>query len=276
MSVHKLWEIILNIVQLPILVTIIVIMAKKTQRHRGLFAAFFMFAMLAYALEDIYWIAYDFLRPDKWMPFAANEIAVCATMLLLGSALSTRIDRDVPAKVSEIVFIIAFLGGCIWLWIAWSGEWIQDIVFTIPYMYFLYVLLRGMRITKALTGLETYFAVGICATVVVLDFIGLYVSENVAEIIYNINYVILNGTSIYLFIKNIRDRRAGRASEALLFQSFALFFWTMLVLDMSSNLFYNIGLLLHLPAILLMFSAVLNVINAERASTEQAEIGGTL
>ncbi|MBP5163856.1 MAG: hypothetical protein ILP08_00270 [Lachnospiraceae bacterium] len=263
MTELKMWEIILNIMQIPLSVTVIVVMIRKTKRPRSLLVTFFIFAMLAYALDDVYWIAYDFLRPDKWMPFAANEIAGGATVLLLGAALSTKIDKRFPAKISEIIFNLVFFAGCIWLWIAWSGEWFQDIIFTLPYIYFTYILLRGMRNTKALSRTATYFAVAICAVIVILDGIGLYVSEGTAGIIYNINYGILNGTSVYLFIKIIRDRRKGTAPEKTLFQSFAFFFWTMLVLDMSSELFYNIGLFIHMVAIFMMFIAVLAVADEE-------------
>ncbi|SDB53009.1 hypothetical protein [Butyrivibrio sp. INlla16] len=274
MSVVKIWEIILNIVLIPVLVMIIVVMTRKTKNPRGLFVTFFIFAMVAYALDDIYWVAYDFLRPDKWMPFAANEIAICATMLLLGSAMSTRIDKNVSVKVSEIVFNIAFLGGCICLWIAWSGEWIQDIIFTLPYMYFLYVLLRGMRINKALSKTETYFAVAICAAVIILQATGLFVSKGTAQILYTINYGILDVSTLLMFIKNINSRRKGLAPETLLFQSFALFFWTIVVLDMSGGWFYNIGLFLQMAAILLMFSTVLHVVDDKKPAMEQPEIGG--
>ncbi len=270
MSAEKIWEIILNIAQIAVLAAVIIIMVRKIKKPRGPFAAFFIFAMAAYLLDDIYWVAYDFLRPDKWMPFAANEIAGSATLLLLGSALSMKVKKDVPVKVTEIVFSLVFLGGCVWLWGTWSGEWIQNLVFTLPYMYFMNVLLRGMRSTKALTVPGTCIAALICIAIIALDVLALYVSEGMAETIYNINYVILNGSTLCLYGKLICDKRKGRPAEIFLFQSFAIFFWTMLVFDMSSGLFYNIGIFLHTPAIILMSMAVLSVNEKE----EPAGIGG--
>ena len=250
MTTQKAWEISLNILQIVVLIAVIAIRVRKTGKSKSLFAAFFTFAMVSLALEDIYWIAYDFLRPDTWMPFAADEIAGSAAILLLGSALSTKLKPDAKGKITELLFSFLFMAGCAGLWIAWSGEWFQDIVFALPYVYFLYVLIRGLRSTRALKTAETYAAIVICAAIIALDVIGLYVSEEAAELIYNINYVILNGTTILLFIKTLRGRNKQ------LFLSFALFLWTRLVLYMSSGLFYNIGLFLHTLTFLLMLHAV--------------------
>ena len=123
-------------------------------------------------------------------------------------------------------------------------------MFALPYVYFLYVVIRGLRSTKAMKKAETIAAIVICAAVIALDVIGLYVSEDTAELIYNINYIILNGTTILLFVKTLRGRNKQ------IFLSFALFLWTRLVVYMSSELFYNIGVFLNTLTFLLMLHAV--------------------
>ena len=252
-----MWEVGLNIVQIPVLFSVIAAMIRKTGRRMGLFAAFFTFAMIALALEDIYWITYDFLRPDTWMPFAADEFAGSAAILLLGAALATKVDKDLETKRSELVFSVLFMAGCALLWIAWSGEWIQDIVFTAPYVYFLYVVIRGLRGTGSLERWQTYLAVVICAAVIILDAVALFVSEQAAGLLYNLNYVILNGTTILLFVKVLRSKSRP------LFLSFALYVWSRLVIYLSSDLFYNIGLALQILTLPVICYAVISSMEKE-------------
>ncbi len=40
--------------------------------------ALFMFAMVSFMLAVAYWLAYNLIRPDGRMPFAANEIGEIA------------------------------------------------------------------------------------------------------------------------------------------------------------------------------------------------------
>ena len=272
MSVQKMWEVSLNILQIPLFIAIIAVLAKKTGKQRGLFAAFFMFALMALALEDIYWITYDILRPDTWMPFAADEFAGSAAILLLGSMLATKLEKKSGLRIPELVFSVVFMAGHAGLWIAWSGEWFQDIVSAIPYVYFVYVLLSGMKETKALTRAGTYLALAVCTFVIALDFIALSLDEGMANLLYNINYVILNGTTVLLYVKILRfgrDKNAGiDVRERTLFLTFALYLWSRLVVYMSSELFYNIGLGLHILTLPLMLWAVIRVMDAGRKREE--------
>ena len=273
-----MWEVSLNILQIPLFIAIIAVLAKKTGKQRGLFAAFFMFALMALALEDIYWITYDILRPDTWMPFAADEFAGSAAILLLGSMLATKLEKKSGLRILELLFSVAFMAGHAGLWIAWSGEWFQDIVSAIPYVYFVYVLLSGMKETKALTRAGTYLALFICTFVIALDFIALPLDEGTANLLYNINYAVLNGTTVFLFVKIIRMGRKQNAGdnvrEKALFLTFALYLWSRLVVYMSSEVFYNIGLILHILTFPLMLWAVIRVMDVGRGEKETREADG--
>ena len=50
----------------------------------------FAFAVASVLLSNLYWLAYDILRPGTRMPFAANEIGEWALFLLLGAAVRTQ------------------------------------------------------------------------------------------------------------------------------------------------------------------------------------------
>ena len=60
------------IVSIPIIVLSGRLMAKK---EYGLLPAYFTFAMVSYLLGDIYYVAYNILRPNTRMPIASTEIA---------------------------------------------------------------------------------------------------------------------------------------------------------------------------------------------------------
>ena len=132
MSGLTFFGIITTVVQSIVLVVIIAKTVRLMDNGKNVFLPFFfMLAMMSFLLSDLYWIAYDVLKPDTRMPIAANEIGECAMILLLSAGLDVVLNdkRKIPA---EIVFTFLFIGANIVLWIAWSGEWLQDILFRIP------------------------------------------------------------------------------------------------------------------------------------------------
>ena len=66
-------------------------------------------------------------------------------MILFLSTGLEKVLRDEKRIAGEIIFSFFFIGANIALWIFWSGEWVQDILFGIPYVYFLWLLIRGIK-----------------------------------------------------------------------------------------------------------------------------------
>ena len=217
-------ELIINILHFALLIAAIVITAKKSREKRGLFEAFYIFGILALALEDIYWIAYDYIRPDARMPFAANEIACSAFLLLFGAAMATKVDKSAPRKMSELIFSILYIVANAVLWIAWSGQWMENIVFAVPYIYYLYYLVRGLRTTEAISSLEEKLFIVINVLIFVPYDITLFTDESKNQLIYNIEYVVIFGLAAYMFIKIFRLRTQENIKDKAVFLSFALFF----------------------------------------------------
>ena len=140
MSDMTLLGILATVLQSGALAVVIVSTIKLMINKNATFLPFmFVLAMSSYFLSNLYWIAYDLLKPDTRMPIASNEIGECAMILLLSAGLDALLDGK-QKKVGEVLFAFLFIGANIVLWIAWSGEWFQDILFGIPYVYFMWIL----------------------------------------------------------------------------------------------------------------------------------------
>ena len=108
MSDRTLWEIILTVLQSGALAVVIVNTIRLMLKEKTGFLPFmFVLAMVSYLLSDLYWIAYDLLKPDTRMPIACNEIGECAIILLLSAGLDSLIG-DKKKIAGEIVFAFLF------------------------------------------------------------------------------------------------------------------------------------------------------------------------
>ena len=128
MSVTSFSMIVL-IFQVAVLLALIVWTVRTLIRER--FSepiAFTAFALACLLLSDLYWIAWALLEPEARMPFAVNEIGECAVFLLLAAAMRTQL-ADAPRFAGARTLLPALFTACnVGLWIAWSGEWRQDVV----------------------------------------------------------------------------------------------------------------------------------------------------
>ena len=72
---------------------------------------FFTLAIASILLSDLYWLAYDILRPETRMPFAANEISEWALFLLLGATIKVSDgNRYGIAKIEKLCAVIFTVG----------------------------------------------------------------------------------------------------------------------------------------------------------------------
>ena len=131
------------ILLLVFLGTIRLLELEKREARTVLFA----FAVASVLLSNLYWLAYDILRPGTRMPFAANEIGEWALFLLLGAAVRTQ--PEVHSAKREVFCAALFTAANVALWIAWSGEWIQDILTGAAFGYFLCMLAAQLRQEEA-------------------------------------------------------------------------------------------------------------------------------
>ena len=121
---------------------------------RSMTAVFFTFAAVSLLVSNLYWIAYDLMRPGTRMPFAANELGEWAAFLLLSTSLLCALRERFGEAGKEMLCAGAFVAASTVLWIAWSGEWIQDILTGAAFGYFLCMLAAQIRYTEAFPAWE--------------------------------------------------------------------------------------------------------------------------
>ena len=174
---------------------------KLLKSKNGYLPAFFTFSMISYLLSGLYWVA----EIDR-MPFAVDEIADSAAILLLSTGLVADKKVDRTARAGELIFTVMFSLSNVALWICWSGEWLQDIIFGIPYSYFLWLIIRGIADTKPLTS-KTVTTLRInSVTIVFLSFLIIILPGSISSVLDVICYILMFGMLIWLLIKSIQSK----------------------------------------------------------------------
>ena len=243
---HDWVGIIVTIVQSAVLVFVIA-KATRLMHVKTVLPFFFVLAMACYLLSDLYWLAYDLLNPDTRMPIAANEIAECAMILLLSASLKTAL-KDATLVPAEIAFAVLYTGVNIVLWIVWSGEWFQDIFFGIPYIYFLWILIRGIRSRGALRWQELAFVAGAALFVTSMLVLLQFVEGDAHTVAKALNYAVSYVLMAYLAFKSIRGRDFFVAST--------FFLWTVLCMFSSAGIYYHIANIVNTLALPVMLISI--------------------
>jgi len=239
-------DIVANIFQICILVVIIAKTIKLTINTKTkALPFFFALAMSGYLLSSLYWIAYDVLDPDTRMPMACNEIAENAMILLLCAGLET-ILKDKRKIAKEIVFAVLFIGANIALWIAWTGEWFQDILFGIPYIYFFWLLIRGLLSRRVLSRKELWFAALASIIILTMQIPLLTIKGNVFEVTKVTCFMLMLALGAWLGIMSFRRKDFFLASTFFLSTELSMF--------LSIGIYYYLSLLENIIAQLIMFS----------------------
>ena len=244
MSSLILLNFILTGLQIFVLSVIVVRLVAPMIRAKTTFLPFFLFlAMVSYLLSDLYWIVYDTLKPGTHMPIAANEIAECSVILLLSAGLDT-ILHNKEKIAGEVLFATFFIGANIALWIVWSGEWLQDIVFGIPYVYFVWVLIRGLRTRGGMTQNEIKLAVVACMSFLVIHVVLILVGGFAHLVVETVCFGLMFAVMTWLGIKSFQEMDIFVASTFLL--------WTNLVMFSSYGYSYQAAYLANTIALLLL------------------------
>ena len=117
---------------------------------RKLTTVFMAFCFALWLLTDLYWFIYDYMRPESRMPFAANEIGEAAVFLMMAATLNSAVLLESRLPVHRTACALVFSACNVALWIAWSGEWIQDILFGAVYAWFICSVVRALTYSPVL------------------------------------------------------------------------------------------------------------------------------
>ena len=248
MSGETLFEVVITIIQSIVLVvfitkTIFLVLKQKT----SFLPFFFALAMTSCLLSNLYWIAYDLLKPDTRMPFASNEVAECAMILLLSAGLDSLLN-DKKKVPGEIIFSILYIGVNIALWIAWSGEWLQDILFGIPYIYFLWILIRGIRSRGVLTRKELWFASLMGVSVLIMQVSLLFGKGSLFEFIEAVCFAEMFALMAWFGFKSFRSKD--------FFVTSTFFLWTELAMFLCSQPYYYLAFGVNVIVVPMMFMSM--------------------
>ena len=250
-------EIVINILSV-LLSAFVIIRAVPLLRipQRQFTAASFLFAMVSLLLVYAYWLAYSMIRPDVRMPLAANMIGECAVFLLLSVMLESVFRGSHIPSWPHIICTLLFAAASIALWIAWSGEWIQDILGGIAYGYFLYVCARTLLRTDAFSRRE-WLALGVsCAVIVTAYVVWVFVPEHLVWVLNLIGYAATYTVTLFFLLKTFRALRRGRNADRQLALAVSAHAWCMGAMYMSSDWFYSASMLLCLLTLPMMLLAV--------------------
>lgn len=230
--------------------------ARSLSFRRSMAPVFFTFALVSNLMSGLYWVAYDLLRPDTRMPFAANEFGEIGAFLLLASALNAVFRGHFAAARKEIVCAAAFAAACAALWIGWSGEWLEDVLIGLSFGYLLCCCVRSLKQSAALSRIE-WGLLGAAAAVLLLaqglTFLLPEPWRSAADYgAYAVMYavLVLGGVKLILALRRDQNRAAVFAISVFCFA------WAISSMYMSTGIFYLAGQLSQIAAAPLMFLAL--------------------
>lgn len=248
MSDLTLVDVSTTVFQSLVLVFVIVKTLQLMRCVKSVFLPFFfVLAMSSYFLSNLYWIAYDLLKPGTRMPIACNEIGECAMILLLSAGLDS-VLKDKEKIPWEIVFVFLFVGANIASWIAWSGEWLQDVLFGIPYFYFLWILIRGIRSRGVMTRKELWFAAVMGVAVLMLQIPLLFMKGILFEFVKAVCLAVMFALIAWLGVKSFRGKD--------LFVTSTFFLWTEFAMFLCPEPYYSLTFLANTIVLPMMFMSM--------------------
>ena len=195
---------------------------------------FFAFATACVLLSELYWLVYALLRPDTRMPFAANEVCEWALFLLLGAALNTDCPALQTSARREMLGSVLFTAANTALWIAWSGEWVQDILTGLCFGYFLCCLTAHIKRDGSFSAAEWRIAGFVCLVLIAAQTATFFVPETLKQPLDLFCYVLLFAGAVYLMVRTVLWLRRGAA----ICPPFAALAWVVTTMYMSAGGWY--------------------------------------
>ena len=257
------WDIILNLFHSAVLLFVLAgtLRLIETDRH-SLKAALFAFAMASVLLSDVYWLVYVILRPDTRMPFAANEIGEWAFFLLLGASLTSRHPIRLQSAKPELLFAVLFSAANAALWIAWSGEWVQDILTGLSFGYLVCAAVSRIKQENAFSVFMWRFCAIICTVLVASQAATFFAPEHYAKALDLFCYALLFAGAAFFFARALWSFKRDFSPAQCVCRTFAAFVWIVTALYMSSGVFYNVAMVLTTLCILLMYLSLRREVRA--------------
>lgn len=234
-------EDLLNILQTSVLLFVFLGALRLIKKKKyTVYLVFFAFAVASALLSNLYWFVYDLMRPGTRMPFAANEIGEWALFLMLGASLQTRSEHRF-AKL-EMFFAALFATANTALWIAWSGEWVEDILTGVVLGYLLCHLVAEIKQTEVFAKWE-WRLVGFSSLILIAAQAGTFFAEDaLREPLDLFCYFLLFAMAAYFFVRAFLAFRTQGQTSQTVGRTFVAFAWSVITMYMSADCFYMAAL----------------------------------
>ena len=224
---------------------------------------FFTFALFSLLTVNCYWISYNLIRPDSRMPIAASEIGECATQLLLAESLKAAFRNRFGDARRELALTCLFTAASIALWIAWTGEWVQDIVGGLAFGYYLCRSVWALKLSGALSRCEWSFSGAAAALLVALETAQFFVPARQKALLDLACYLLMTLSVLYFSVKTLRALRTGTDGKQPFACVFAFYAWIVSCIYMSEGGWYIAWEILAALLLPLMFLAIKREVEAE-------------
>lgn len=239
--------------QIVVLSIMLAVSYSLLRRGRGsLRLVFFAFAVACYLLSDVYWLVYELLRPELRMPFAANEFCEWAMFLLLGAALNAGVPVSRSSARREMLGAALFAAANTALWIAWSGEWMQDILTGLSLGWFLCCLAAHIKREGTFTTLHWRVAGLVCTVLIAAQAATFFVPEAAKAALDLFCYVLLFAGAAYLLLRAVLTLNKSVSVSP----GFAALAWMTVTMYMSAGVWYLAAVLLSILCFPLMLLAL--------------------
>ena len=235
---------------------VIVICARSLSLRRSMAPVFFTFARVSNLMSALYWLAYNLLRPDMRMPFAANIFGEIGLFLLLAAALNAVFRGRFGAARREVLCTAFFAAASTALWIAWSGRWVEDVLVGLCFGYYLCVCVRSLKQSGVLSAHEWGLLGGLAAVLLLLQGLTFVLPEPWRKAADWMAYAVMFGILIGMLVKLIRSLLLKREAAGLFALSISCSAWAVSTMYMSAGLFYVAAELLWIVALPLSLIAL--------------------
>lgn len=230
-----------NLIQTAVLAVLLFLSIRLLLKNtNSLTAVFLSFFYALWFFADIYWLVYDILRSDARMPFAANEFAEAAMMLTLAAALNSAVPHGTRAAVRQMICGALFAACNVALWIAWSGEWVQDVITGLAFVWLVSSVVCSLKVVRALSKIEWILLGVFCVLLIAGQGLTFFFEDPVKSSIDKGCYVLLSFGILYWLVKLIFSYKRKHPVGKLTSFAVANCVWIIVALFMSSGFIYTI------------------------------------
>ena len=249
--------------QIAVLIALTILSVRLIRESaQAIPAVYLTFILSLWLLTDLYWVIYDFMRPDSRMPFAANEIGEAAVFLLEGAMLASLARGWKGYARPQAIGALIFAACNVALWIAWSGEWVDDLFVGAAFAGFLYRAARALAVHQSLKGWEWGLLGAGCGLLILGQGLTFFVPEGTKAALDTACYVLLAAVTAWWAVKAIAAWRKSADGVSLLCLVFAWIAWVVTAKYMSAGTWYAVFMVCETLCLPLLYGATRKAVAA--------------